>query len=67
MEAVESLAGLIFVGGILVGLIISTFTMRSYYAAALYRNVEAYRESIRKQMEWYLERIEELEKQLEEK
>lgn len=64
MEAVESLAGLIFVGGVLVGLLISIFTLRGYYDQSLRKNIEEYRKIGRKEIESYKVRIEELEREL---
>jgi hypothetical protein len=66
MGAVNALAGLIFTGGVLVGLCISIFTLRAYYAESLKQNIEEYRLKGRIEINGYKKRMEEMEKELNE-
>jgi uncharacterized membrane protein (DUF106 family) len=63
---IESMHGLIFTGGVIVGLCISIFTVRMYYAETLKRNIEAFRLEGQKIIDGYKKRMEELQKELDE-
>lgn len=60
MGQINALAGLIFTGGVLVGLCISIFTLRSYYAESLKRNIDVYKSETEKLIESLKKEIVEL-------
>lgn len=64
MEAVNSLAGLIFTGGVLVGLCIALFTLRTYYEESLRKNIEAFRRKGKIEIDGYKKQMEEMEIEL---